>query len=97
MPAKGGARPHAPPKNNRNVTRRNRSKNKATNSEFYKREAAALKIELLEDHLRRAANRANSTLKKIREGKVSKSAMNQIERNAKRNANLVSMFSGLGK
>lgn len=97
MPAKGGARPHAPPKNNRNVTRRNNAKNKGTNSQYYQREAAALKLELLEDHLRRAANRANSTLKKIREGKVSKSAMNEIERNAKRNANLVNMFKSLGK
>ena len=97
MPAKGGARPHAPPKKNKNNTRRNVSKNKSTNPEFYKAEAAALKLELLEDHLRRAANRANVTLKKIREGKVSKSAMNEIERNAKRNANLVSMFKSLGK
>jgi hypothetical protein len=93
MPSKGGAAlPH------RNIkkphsSRKIRSHNFTARNKRHNIEAQILALELRMNALRRIANRANNTAKKLRNGRISNSAKRELERKKKENENIANMFT----
>jgi len=93
MLSKGGAAlPH------RNIkkphsSRKIRSHNFTARNKRHNIEAQILALELRMNALRRIANRANNTAKKLRNGRISNSAKRELERKKKENENIANMFT----
>jgi len=93
MPTKGGAaRPHRNIKKP-HTSRKIRSHNFTARNKRHNIEAQILALELKTNALKRIANRANNTAKKLRSGKISNSAKREIERKKKENENIANMFT----
>ena len=96
MPTKrvrgGAARPHRNIKSPRS-SKKIRRHNFTSRNQRYNIEAQILALELKTNALRRLANKANMTARKIRKGNITSAAKNEIEKKHKENTNLAGMFS----